>query len=253
MTNEFVQVGLVRITSTGTYDTTFGWCQGQMPPPGIPVFPPAAQTLTLRAAITPGTVDDEFARLDVAGIEMLGSKYYLIATGVAGGREVMDAAGVISYLPTWPMLVVSRWNVDGAPDTAFARQVGGYTPARRFWTTLGLLAESASSLLAFGWASPRNGSGVAGGTPGQPRQPQPALFRISHPGGIDVTFGQDGAATMAMQEFGPATACAGIVLGSGKVRLAVVDLVERSYRAQNDPTLSYVRADSSFGRLAQFT
>jgi hypothetical protein len=82
------------------------------------------------------------------------------------------------------------------------------------------------------------------------RQPQPALFRIAHPGGLDFTFGHGGAATMTMQEFGPAAAIAGIRLADGKVRLAVVDTLVRTYGigfAQH-----VVRLSSSFGGLAEF-
>ena len=247
VTNEFVQVGLVRITPDGAYDTAFGWG-------GVPVFPPSARTLTLPVATANAAVDDQFNRVAPAGVAALGGKHYVVATGFVGGRKVRDPLGVISSLPTFPTLVVTRWNADGSPDPTFTAQVGGYAPERRFWTAVGMLTESASSLLAFGSASPRDIAGSPGAAPGQavPRQPQPALFRVGHPGGIDFAFGQGGAATTAMQEFGPATASAGTVLGDGKIRLAVADLVLRSYRAENDPLVSIGRPDSSFGGLAQF-
>jgi hypothetical protein len=56
---------------------------------------------------------------------------------------------------------------------------------------------------------------------------------------------------MTMQEFGPAGAVAAVRLANGKVRLAVVDLLERVYGIGVSPT-HVIRLDSSFGGLAQF-
>jgi hypothetical protein len=183
-------------------------------------------------------MDDGFGSASPAGIAALGGKYYLVATGFVGGGGL-------------PTIVVSRWEPDGSPDPTFT-QIGGYVPDRLYWTAIGVLAESASSVLAYGMAGRRaTAPGTIGDLLPAIRQPQPALFRIAHPGGIDFTFGHGGAATMTMQEFGPAGAVAGVRLANGKVRLAVVDLLERVYGIGVSNT-HVIRLDSSFGGLAQF-
>jgi hypothetical protein len=237
----FVEMGLQRIAADGAYDATFGWTAPA-------VAPPAGRTLTLRAGAGP-TEDDAIASVAPAGIAMLGGKYYVVATAFVGGRIYRDAFGFQQTRPTWPVLLVTRWNADGSPDPGFAPQVGGYAPDRRYWAAFGVLAESPSSLLAFGMAAPREERAGSGGPAMVIGQPQPALFRIRDPGGIDFAFGQDGAAITAMQEFGPAVPCAGVPLPDGSVRLAVVDGITWTYGSGNPKSVQ--RVGSSFGGLAQ--
>lgn len=236
------KLGLQRILADGRYDGAFGW--------GPPmVFPPAANTLVLRGAGS--GIDDGFDSATPAGIAALGGKYYLVATGYVGGRPVSDGRGGTVKLPVWPTIVVTRWEPDGSLDQTFTTQIGGYVPDRLYWMAVGVFAESASSVLAYGMAARRTTApGTIADLLPAIRQPQPALFRIAHPGGIDFTFGQGGAATMTMQEFGPAAAVAGVQLANGKVRLAVVDMLLRTYGIGFGQHV--VRLDSSFGGLAQF-
>jgi uncharacterized delta-60 repeat protein len=237
----WVEIGLQRIDAGGTYDAGFGWG-----PPAV--FPPTANKILLKAS-GGVSVDDEFGSISPAGIVTLGGKHYMVATGWIGGRFVMDARGVLQQLPIWPTLVVTRWNADGSPDPTFATQVAGYSPDRLFWTAAGVLAESSSSLLAFGMAATKDVATDAGRQVTVVRQPQPALFRVSHPGGIDFAFGQGGAAVTRMQEFGPAPALAGVLLANGRVRLAAADGMVWSYGSYPN---SVSRLASSFGGLAQF-
>ena len=231
-----VQMGLGRIRSDGSYDPSFGWGE-----PKVDVV--AGKTVGLVGA-GPGE-DDGFDNAAPVGIAALGGKYYLVATGWVGGRKVRKPDRTLEALPVLPTLVVTRWQADGSPDSTFPRQIGGYSPDRLYWTAVGVLAESASSVLAYGMAAR-----ILPLVLPPIHQPQPALFRIAHPGGIDFTFGHGGAATMTMQEFGPAAPLAGLRLPDGKVRLAVVDLLVRQYGKYPDPRVS--RLSSSFGGLAQF-
>ena len=217
-----VQIGLGRILSDGSYDPAFGW---GAPNVSVPTGP---KTLALGGA-GPG-IDDGFDDAAPAGIASLGGKYYLVATGWVGGRKIRQPDGALISLPVLPTLVVTRWQADGSLDSTFATQIGGYFPDRLYWTAVGVLGESASSVLTYGMAAR-----ILPLVLPPIRQPQPALFRIAHPGGIDFTFGQVGAATMTMQEFGPAGAVAGTHLPDGKVRLAVVDLLIRQYGKYPDP------------------
>ena len=237
-----VKLGLQRILADGSYDGAFGWGPST-------VFAPATNTLVLRGAGS--GIDDSFDFATPTGIVALGGKYYVVATGYVGGRPVSDGRGGTVKLPVWPTIVVTRWKPDGSLDQTFTTQIGGYAPDRLYWTALGVLAESASSVLAYGMAARRTTApGTIADLLPAIRQPQPALFRIAHPGGIDFTFGHGGAATMTIQEFGPAAAVAGVQLADGKVRLAVVDTLQRTYGIDFDQHV--VRLDSSFGGLAQF-
>jgi uncharacterized delta-60 repeat protein len=242
----WVQIGLQRIEADGSYDTGFGWG-----PPAV--FPPTSGSILLKAS-GGVSVDDEFAYIDPAGIVTLGGRprqrqHYMVATGWIGGRLVRDDFGVLQQLPIWPTLVVTRWDANGSPDSTFGAQVAGYSPDRLSWTAVGVLAESSSSLLAFGMAATKDVALDAGRQVTVVRQPQPALFRVSHPGGIDFSFGHGGAAVMRMQEFGPAPALAGVLLANGRVRLAVADGMIWSYGAYPN---SVSRLASSYGGLAQF-
>jgi uncharacterized delta-60 repeat protein len=235
-----VQIGLWRVLADGSNDPAFGWSG-----PRVDAVHP--KTLVLVSA-GPGS-DDGFDDTRPAGIVSLGGKFYLVANGDVGGRKIeerdRDGNKRVVTLPVLPALVVTRWQADGSPDSTFPAQTGGYAPDRLYWAAAGVLAESASSALAYGMAAR-----ILPFVLPPIRQPQPALFRIAHPGGIDLTFGQGGAATMTMQEFGPASAQAGIRLPDGKVRLAVVDMLVRQYGKYPDPRV--IRVSSSFGGLAQF-
>jgi hypothetical protein len=70
---------------------------------------------------------------------------------------------------------------------------------------------------------------VAGGPPVTStiiRQPQPALFHVQHPTGLDLGFGGDGAATQRLQEV-MLTPVAGALLSARRVRLACVDVLSQ--------------------------
>jgi len=235
------KLGVQRILADGSYDAAFGW--------GAPsVFPPPGRTLVLRGAGT--GPDDGFDSATPVAMASFGGHHYLVATGLVGGRLVPDPQGGWKKKPVWPALVVTRWQADGSADPTFTPQIGGYAPDRLYWTAIGALRESSSSLLAYGYAARRATTPGIGDLLPTIRQPQPALFRIAHPGGLDFSFGIGGAATMTMQDFGPAAAVAGVQLADGKVRLAVVDTLLRTYGQWPDPTL--MRISSSFGGLAQF-
>jgi hypothetical protein len=142
-------------------------------------------------------------------------------------------------LPEYPVLIVIRWNGDGSVDRTFGRngwQEGGYhaNPLRRlFWGAAGVVSESVSSVVAYGIA------GTFDTPTSSARQPQPALFRIAHPGGLDMTWGQGGAQISRVQEFMPTT-MAGAMLASGVVRLACADRLNQPVSAERRSTLGGV-------------
>jgi hypothetical protein len=161
----------------------------------------------------------------------MGGQLYTFATGWSGGRHGI-IAGVEVEFPKYPLLVVMRWNSDGSIDSTFAlggRQEAGYYPDRAYWGAYGVLTETPTSVILYGSAAEVDV--VSSSVPGSPpwtsrvvRQPQPAIFRIQHPTGLDLGFGGDGSATIRLPEV-QLTPVAGAMVGSQRVRVACVDLL----------------------------
>ncbi|MBZ4423329.1 delta-60 repeat domain-containing protein [Myxococcus sp. RHSTA-1-4] len=229
-----VMVGLRRITPAGGYDPNFGL--------GLPSLqPPAAgriQVLVNPAGTMPGGHDD-YSRISPVGIAWLGSRLYVVATGWTGGGYIRYP--IDRYRPTYPLLVIMGWNADGSGDPTLAgigRQEGAFTPdgKNKFWSAAGVLQDSPSSFFVYGMAS--EADKVTSLVPGSPpttqwlvRQPQPAVFRVEHPGGLDMGFGVGGASTIRLQEFLLAPV-AGALLNGGQIRVACVDTLEQPRTSQ---------------------
>ena len=80
-------------------------------------------------------------------------------------------------------------------------------------------------------------------------RPEPALFRVSHPAGIDTSFGRNGADRLEMPEFEASVVAARIVRtrrSSIQIRFVSADLRSR-------PHPSNGRQYSNFGVIGQFT
>jgi hypothetical protein len=223
----FVSVALRRVTAGGQYDPTFGLGQPNVSPP------PPARLLRLLQPDGATSGDAEYSRISPAGIGWAGGQLYVFATGFSGGRYTI-IAGVDVQLPVYPLLLVMRWNGDGSRDRTFAGkgwQEAGYSPDRRYWSTQGVIQESPTSFVLYGLAGEAESvtTSVAGGPPVTStiiRQPQPALFHVQHPAGLDLGFGGDGAATQRLQEV-VLTPVAGALLSARRVRLACVDVLSQ--------------------------
>ena len=223
----FVSVALRRVTAGGQYDPNFGL--------GLPsVTPPAAARL-LRLLQPDGASggDAEYSRIRPAGVGWAGGQLYVFATGFSGGRHAV-VAGVDVQLPIYPLLLVMRWKSDGSLDQTFAGrgwQEAGYNPDRKYWSAQGVIQEGPASFVLYGMAGEAETvtTSVAGGPPITStiiRQPQPALFHVQHPAGLDLGFSGDGAATQRLQEV-MLTPVAGALLSARRVRLACVDLLSQ--------------------------
>jgi hypothetical protein len=222
----FVRVALRRVTDVGAYDPAFGLGS-------LSVNPPTAGQSRVLISPSGGTSgDDEYSAISPAGIATMGGSFYLVATGWVGGRHIVSG-GLDVQLPRYPLLVVLRWNADGTLDSAFADnglQEAGFTPDRLYWGAAGLLADSPTSLYVYGVAGQAEQvtHQVAGGQPYTVtlvRQPQPALFRIEHPGGLDLGFDGDGAATVRLQEVLLSPVAGALV--NGIPRVACVDFLDQ--------------------------
>ena len=222
----FVRVALRRVTDRGAYDQAFGLG-------ALSVNPPT--TAQSRVLISPagGTGgDQEYSSISPAGLASMGGKTYLVATGWVGGRHIISG-GLDVQLPRYPFLIVLRWNADGTIDPAFADnglQEAGFTPDRLYWSSAGLLADSPTSRYVYGLAGTTEQvtHQVAGGQPYTVtlvRQPQPAVFRLEHPGGLDLAFDGDGAATVRLQEVLLSPVAGALV--RGKPRVACVDFLDQ--------------------------
>jgi hypothetical protein len=177
--------------------------------------------------------DAEYSRVSPAGIGWAGGQLYVFATGFSGGRHTV-IAGVDVQLPIYPLLLVMRWNGDGSLDRTFAGrgwQEAGYNPDHKYWSTQGVIQEGPTSFVLYGMAAEAETvtTSVAGGPPITStiiRQPQPALFHVQHPAGLDLSFGGDGAARQRLQEV-MLTPVAGALLSARRVRLACVDVLSQ--------------------------
>ncbi len=225
-----VRVALRRITPTGSYDPTFGLGLPSLQAPA----PASYQTLSK-------TIDtqDEYSRIRPVGIAWLGSRLYVVATGWTGGGYIPFP--INSYRPSYPLLLIMGWSTDGSPDPTLAgtgRQEGGFTPdgKNKYWSAAGVLQDSPSSFFVYGTAGEADmvTTTVAGGPPYISwivRQPQPALYRVEHPTGIELLFGGDGASTIRLQEF-LLTSVAGALLSGGRVRVACVDALVQPWTSE---------------------
>jgi hypothetical protein len=220
----YVTVGLRRMTTEGVIDANFGL--------GTPSVnkPDADQIVVLFAPSTPQTSED-YNSFRLAGMAWLGTTLYLAGTGFSGGAKY-SSGGLQITLPEYSGLVVTRWSQDGRTDPTVAGgfQEYGFDP-NLYWYATSLQKESRSSLLIFG----------GGGTPWEvtttfadgtknvdhlARQPGPALFRISHPTGLDTTFGDGGAAVIRMPDLVPSVLDGQISSTGDRVTLAFADLIE---------------------------
>jgi hypothetical protein len=223
----FVSVALRRVTAGGQYDPNFGLGLPNVTPP------PAARLLRLLQPDGATSGDAEYSRISPRGIGWAGGQLYVFATGFSGGRHAV-VAGVDVQLPVYPLLLVMRWNGDGSLDHTFAGrgwQEAGYNPDHKYWSTQGVIQEGPASFVLYGMAGEAETvtTSVAGGPPVTStiiRQPQPALFHVQHPTGLDLGFGGDGAATQRLQEV-MLTPVAGALLSARRVRLACVDVLSQ--------------------------
>jgi hypothetical protein len=223
----FVSVALRRVTTGGQYDPNFGLGAPSVSPP------PAARLLRLLQPDGATSGNAEYNRINPAGIGWAGGQLYVFATGFSGGRYTV-VAGVDVRLPVYPLLLVMRWNGDGSLDRTFAGrgwQEAGYHPDRKYWSIQGVIQEGPASFVLYGMAGEAETitTSVAGGpavTSTIIRQPQPALFHVQHPAGLDLGFGGDGAARQRLQEV-MLTPVAGALLSARRVRLACVDFLSQ--------------------------
>jgi hypothetical protein len=189
LTGSPVTIALRRLTAAGHWDANFGM--------GTPVIAPptGAQRIELH---TPAGGTAAYNSFLARGIVRLDSALYLVGTAFAGGGQDSNGA----RFPEWPTLVVTRWTSAGLKEPSWPGgfQEGGVDPFL-YWSAVGLQKESDSSFLVFG----------AGGTPKEvssqhadgtitteirAERPGPALFRVTHPNGIDRGFGDHGAAVI---------------------------------------------------------
>ena len=114
-----------------------------------------------------------------------------------------------------------------------------------WWSASGVIPDSATSFFIFGNAgNPETITTTVGTTTNmevKPRQPQPALYRVEHPNGLDLAFGGDGVSTIRVQEF-VLTSVAGAMVTGGRVRVACIDALEQPW--SNDPPRQPRRARS---------
>ena len=221
-----VAVGLRRVTPTGAYDPNFGL--------GLPsVAAPASGTV--RGLYNPdGTTGglSDYSAFAPVGMARLGTRLYVVGTGWTGGGYIPS---VNRYRPAYPLLVITAWNANGSVDATFATgglQEAGYSPTILYWSASGVIPDSATSFFIFGNAGdPETITTSVGGQTNvqvRPRQPQPALYRVAHPGGLDLAFGGDGASTIRVQEF-LLTSVAGAMVTGGRVRVACIDALQQPW------------------------
>lgn len=243
----FVHFALRRITAGGVYDPNFGLDLQT-------VNPPASDKIMILANPQGGTSSlANYSQVQAQGFGWMGGKLYLIAWGIAGGVD--QGYGP---LPASSVLVATRWNADGTKDTAFGYfgvQEAGYYPLRIGFAPRGVLPLGATRLIVYGEAGQTENLTFTNGettyTNTILRPPQPAIFSVTHPNGIDLSFGQDGAQFMRLQEF-EAVVTAGRLLvtrRSRRVRFVCADV--RNYRVGYYNSLSKLM--SNFGGIGQFT
>jgi hypothetical protein len=235
-----VEVGLRRVTSTGTYDPNFGL--------GLPsiAMPAAGTSRHLYNPVGTTAGHSDYRSFSPVGMVRLGTRLYIVGTGWTGGGYI---EGVNKYRPTYPLLVITAWNANGSVDATFSTgglQEAGYYPTTLYWSASGVIPESATSFFIFGNAGDPETITTSVGTVTnvqvRPRQPQPALYRVEHPGGLDLAFGGDGTSTIRVQEF-LLTSVAGALVTGGRVRIACIDALDQPH--SNDPRVN-------LGGLAQW-
>jgi Domain of unknown function (DUF5122) beta-propeller len=220
-----VQVALRRIRTDGTYDKKFGI--------GVPRLrtPPADYVTALFAPTsTTGANSPDYAYLTFAGITWLSKTLYVIATGYAGGGMIGGYLAITK--PIYPLLVITTWTREGKADRATlpgGYQEGGTNPFQ-YWYAIGVQKEATKSLLIFG----------GGGTPYDKtitlpdgtthtetlvRQPGPAIFRVKQPNGLDMAFGDHGAAVIRVPELGPSVLAGHLSATKDRATLAFADLL----------------------------
>jgi hypothetical protein len=158
-----------------------------------------------------------------------GGNLYVFANGTAGGGQRDDG----TLREQWPVLLVTRWTSDGALDVSLGGgagfQEGGFSPDRKYWGAAGVLRDSPSTFLLYGVAG--KAEQVTTTTNGVQhtetfvRAPQPALFRVEDPAGLDLSFGGDGSSIVRLPEVVLSLKAAAL-LGAGQVRAACVDVIQ---------------------------
>ena len=215
-----VIVALRRITNTGQIDAGFG-----IGPPSV--NPPSSShciRLT-RPASTGSALSPLYHGVSFAGIIWIDDTLYLVGTGFAGGGYTSTGL----RKPEYPTLLITRWTGQGQVDRSVipsGYEEGGTNPFQ-YWYAKGIHRDGKRSFLIYG----------AGGTPRTKTsqlpdgttitetlvtQPGPALFRVNHPSGLDMTFGDHGAAVIRIPELYPS-----VIAGGGSLNqctLAYADL-----------------------------
>jgi uncharacterized delta-60 repeat protein len=240
-----VQFGLRRITPAGVYDTTFGVGVPSVAPPGpgrqISFSAPTGAT-SRRAAYT---------SVAAAGCAWMGGKLDIVAAGTAGGVLYPSNTS-----PAYNVLIVSRWNPDGTLDSTFQGrgfQEAGFDPERIEFTPVGVAPLSSTQLVVYGQAgraeTHTHSVGTTTYTVTVIRRPEPAIFSVLDPGGIDTTFGSDGAEVLPVQEFQANIVAARLLPSANpragaRLRFVCTDTQTQPI-APKDPT-------STFGGVGQF-
>lgn len=241
--SSFVQFALRRITPTGAYDANFGL--------GVPSVNPPATNRTIVFDFPAGGSSGvgSYSGMAAIGFSWMGGLLYVVAQGVAGG--MLPNLG--NRLPSYGVLVAMRWNADGTKDTTFdgGYQEAGFQPQQLDFRPTGVLPLSPTQLLVYDEAGHAetvlSQIGTQINTNILVRRPEPAVFSVSHPGGIDMNFGQDGADWLPMQEFETRTLHARLFpwrRGTSRVRFVCADF--------RFPPLPTSRIQSNFGGIGEF-
>ena len=208
--DDAVTVGLRKVTVTGEYDDTFGLG------PASANDPTDGQSMVLTNI---DNTSEVYQRVMPAGAVWLGDRLYVVATGSSG---YFDTNAV---RPAYPLLVILGWHADNGTvdETYFGQglQEAGFTPDHLYYSASGVIQDSPTSCYICGAAGTTE---VLNTT--IVRQPQPALFRLEHPAGLDRGFAGVGAATTRLQEF-LLTPVAGALVGHF-VRVACVDQLKQA-------------------------
>lgn len=246
-----VTVGLRRITLAGEIDPSFGLGTPSVAPPIggqiVGLFSPPGASASDYSAYT---------TYRIGGICWLDGTLYVVGTGFSGGatevNELFDGSVIIVEHPVYNYLVLTQWSGAGLRDTTdpAAVQELGANPCL-YWYATGVQQESPTTLIAFGGGGTRwdRTVTVAGHTytDSSSRTPGPALFRISHPQGLDTTFGDGGIAVIPVLDLNPSV-FAGYLHGRTQCTLAFADLT--SYKTRTVTGLERFR--SSLGGAVRF-
>ena len=242
-----VKFCLRRITPNGVYDTSFGV--------GVPSLaePATSRRISLYGPDNGLNKRSAYSEVRAAGCAWMGGKLYVVAEGTSGGVS-SRSGGVPS--PRYLGLLVSRWNADGTLDAAFvgAGQVqhAGFDPDLDY-SPVGIAPLSGDEVIAYGQAGrAKTRTSSVGGVSYQTTdilRPEPALFRILHPTGIDTSFGGGGAEVLPVQDFRANLITARLLppatfRGGERVRFVCADMQTQPVAPQH-PT-------STFGGIGQF-